>query len=150
MHQAAYHFIKALGVLSLMKTKRKLTQKAGAKDDKGVGVEDDEADDEDEAIIDVSMDIEASADDAEAMAATTVVDYDSGDTLGKLLALVNQVQMSSNGVREFLAHACNLHSIKPIELLLGFGHGGEVFLTVLRQHLMCKRYVKPYIPWIIV
>lgn len=120
MHRAAYHFIKALGVPSLMKTKRKLTRKGGAEDeeDNEADGQDDEGEGEDEADIDVSLDVEASADDAEAMAGTTIVDYDPGDTLGKLLGLVNQVRMSSDGVREFLAHACNLHGIKPIELLL--------------------------------
>ena len=68
--------------------------------------------------VNVSMDLEASADDVEAMAATTIVDFDPGDTLGKILALVNQICISSDGVREFLAHACNMCEVKPIELLL--------------------------------
>jgi hypothetical protein len=76
MHCVAYHFIKALGIPSLTKTKRKLTKKGGAEDDN----EDNDADGEDEADIDVSMDIEASPDDAEAIAATTVIDYDPSDT----------------------------------------------------------------------
>ena len=64
------------------------------------------------------MDIDASADDTDAMIGTTVTSYDPGDTLGKLLAFVNQVRMSSEGVREYLARACVLQSIKPIELRL--------------------------------
>ena len=77
----------------------------------------DEAED-DEADIDVSMEIDASADDADAMFATTVTDFDPSDALGKLLAFVNQVRMSSEGVREYLAHACVIQSIAPIELRL--------------------------------
>ena len=57
---------------------------------------------EDEADIDTSMDIDTSADDAEAMEATMVVDFDPGDTLGKIMALVNQLRMSSEIVREYL------------------------------------------------
>ena len=53
-------------------------------------MEDVEADD-DKADIDVSMDIDASTDDTDAMIGTTVTSYDPGDTLGKLLAFVNQV-----------------------------------------------------------
>ena len=74
-------------------------------------------DDEDEAI-DVSMAIEADADDLEAMAATMVVDYHPGDTLGKLMALVNQLRMSSEGTREYLFRTCIMQNVKPIELLL--------------------------------
>jgi hypothetical protein len=106
MHRAAYHFIKALGISSLS---RKQKQKQGA---------DDEEDDDDGTDIDVSMDIEASADDVEAMADTMVVDFELGDTVGKLLAFVNQVRISSEGVCEYLAHCCRLQDVKPIELLL--------------------------------
>jgi hypothetical protein len=113
MHRAAYHFIKALGLLSSMNSKRKVTQKTQAPDT----TEDVEAED-DEADIDVSMDVDASADDTDAIVGTTVTSYDPGDTLGKLLAFVNQVRMSSEGVREYLARACVLQSIKPIELRL--------------------------------
>ena len=68
--------------------------------------------------VDDKADIDASADDTDAMNGTTVTTYDPGDTLGKLLDFVNQVQMSSEGVHEYLAHACVLQSIKPIKLRL--------------------------------
>ena len=68
--------------------------------------------------IDVSLEIDASADDAEAMMDATVTSFDPGNTLGKLLAFVNQVWMSSEGVREYLARACVLQDIKPLELRL--------------------------------
>jgi len=131
MHRAAYHFIKALGIPALMKTKKTLQTRAaknnGDVEDEDAQEEDaqeedaqeeEEEEEEDEADIDVSMDLEASADDLEAMAATTVVDFDPGDTLGKILALVNQIRMSSDGVREYLAHACAMSNLKAIELLL--------------------------------
>jgi len=139
MHHAAYHFIKALGIPALMKTKKTL-QTCAAKNNGDVEDEDAQEEDtqeedmqeedmqeedtqeveeeEDEADIDVSMDLEASADDLEAMAATTIVDFDPGNMLGKILALVNQIQMSSDGVREYLAHACAMSNLKAIELLL--------------------------------
>ncbi len=80
MHCAAYHFIKALGIKSLT---RKRQRKGGA--------EDDEENEDDEADVDVSMEIEASADDVEAMADTMDIDFELGDTVGKLLGFVNQV-----------------------------------------------------------
>ena len=120
MHRAAYSFIKALGIPSLTTVKRKISQTAANSDaERDSETDDDSLDDEDnEANIDVSMEIEADPDDAEAMAATTVVDYDPGDTLGKLMAFVNQVRMSSEGVREYLIQCCIMHRLNPIELLL--------------------------------
>jgi hypothetical protein len=120
MHRAAYHFIKALGIPSLMKTKKALKARTAEDDDHDMEAEvvEDEDLEDDDADVDVSMELEASADDPEAMAATTVVDFDPGDTLGKILALVNQIRMSSDGVREYLAHACAICKVQAIELLL--------------------------------
>jgi hypothetical protein len=118
MHRAAYSFIKALGVPSLTTVKRKLSRTGGDVDtERGYETEDDGVE-EDDTDIDVSMEIEADPADPKAMAATTIVDYDPGDTLGKLMAYVNQVRMSSEGVREYLMHCCVMHSLNPIELLL--------------------------------
>jgi hypothetical protein len=121
MHRAAYSFIKALGVPSLMTVKRKISKTAGNREAEG-GHENEDDDFEklegDEADVDISMEIEADPDDTEAMAATTIVDYDPGDTLGKLMAFVNQVRMSSEGVREYLMQCCAMHKLSPIELLL--------------------------------
>ena len=124
MHRAAFHFIKALGVPSRVTGKRKRSRKdaENGDDENDDGTEDDDAakigDEEDDADIDISMDVDASANDAEAMAETLLVDFEPGDTLGKLLAFVNQVRVSSEDVRDYLAHACVMHNIKSIELRL--------------------------------
>jgi hypothetical protein len=120
MHRAAYHFIKALSIPSLMTTKRNFrTAACNINDEDGDGWSDTEnIADDDEEDISTSMDIDASPDDVEAMLATTTVDYDPGDTLGKIMAFVNQVRMSSEGVRDYLRHSCNIRGIKPIELRL--------------------------------
>ena len=118
MHRAAYHFIKALGIPSLTKTRRKTSQ--GSADDENpngvIQAKDNEG--EDEADINTSIDIDASADDAEAMEATMVVNFDPGDTLGKIMALVNQLRVSSEIVHEYLAHVCQLQNIKVLEIRL--------------------------------
>jgi hypothetical protein len=75
-----------------------------------------ELDDEDN--VDVCTDIEASSDDVEAMASTTVTDFEPGDVLGKLLAFINQVRVSSEGVRDHLDRACVVHQLKVIQLRL--------------------------------
>ncbi len=102
----------------MAKIKRKVSQRSGQMDSRTEGDADKDDADEDDADIDVSMVIEADADDAEAMAATTVVDFDPGDTLGKLMAFVNQLQMSSEEVQDYLFCTCTIQNVKPIEILL--------------------------------
>ena len=113
MHRAAYHFIKALSISLLTTTKRQLH--AAELDHGGNG---DKFEIQDNDDIDVSLEIEAAADDVEAMASTTLVNFEPGDILGKLLAFVNQVRMSSEGVRDYLKHACVVHQLKPMQLCL--------------------------------
>jgi hypothetical protein len=109
LHRAAYHFIKALHIPSFTKAKRNL--QAGAEP-----AEEENEDDSDD--IDMSTEIEASSDDVAAMASTTVTDFEPGDVLGKLLAFVNQVRMSSEGVRVYLEHVCAVNQLNPIKLCL--------------------------------
>lgn len=101
--------------------KRKVSKREGK--DREVDKPDDNEDasehnneDKDDDSEDVA--IEADANDPEAMAATMIVDYDPGDAPGKLMALVNQLQMSSEGTRKYLFHTCIMQNVKPIELLL--------------------------------
>ena len=112
MYRAAYHFIKTLHIPSVMKTNSTLRE-----------VEEDENNNEPEDLydgddIDISTEIEASSDDVAAMASTTATDFEPGDVLGKLLAFVNQVRMSSEGVRAYLEHVCADNQLKPIKLRL--------------------------------
>ena len=145
IHHAAYSFIKALGVPSLTTVKHKLARTAGDVDtERGHDTKDDSVE-EDDSDIDVSMEIEADPADPETMAATTIVDYDPGDTLGKLMAYVNQVRMSSEGVREYLMQCCVMHSLDPIELLLwirtrwgSLTHCLEKTLSI--QKVCCHQY----------
>jgi hypothetical protein len=123
MHRAAFHFIRALGVPSRVTGKRKRSQKGADSEDDDDAENDDDAEAEDEDTddsndIDTLMDVDASADDVEAMGETLIVDFEPGDTVGKLLAFVNQVRMSSEDVREYLAHSCRMNNIKAIELRL--------------------------------
>ena len=132
MHRAAYHFIRALGVPSMAKIKGKISQRKGKNraesndnDNEGemenreqVDNVDEDEDLEDLEDVDVSMAIEADVEDLEAMAAITVTDYNPGDTLGKLMAFVNQLRMSSELTREYLIRMCIMQNLKPIELLL--------------------------------
>ena len=90
MHRAAYHFIKTLHIPSITQTKRTIQ------------AVDEDGNNDDSEDIDVSTEIEASSDDVVAMALTTTTNFKPGDVLGKLLAFVNQVRMSSEGVCAYL------------------------------------------------
>jgi hypothetical protein len=93
-----------------MKTKRTLQAAAEELEEN-----DDNSDDDD---IDTSTEIEASSDDVAAMASTTMTNFEPGDVLGKILAFINQVRMSSEGVHAYLEHLCVVHQLKPIKLCL--------------------------------
>jgi hypothetical protein len=129
MHRAAYHFIKALHIPS--STQTKCSNKA------------DENDDSED--IDVSSEIDASSDDVAAMALTTTTMFEPGDVLGKLLAFVNQVRMSSEGVRAYLDHVCAVHQLKPIKLRLwvrtrwgSMSHCLESALAIQKVRMYCN------------
>jgi hypothetical protein len=130
MHRTAYHFIRELNVPLTRKgckSKSCTKDRAEAKDANVPKSENNEVDDndaegdlmgDDDLDVNVSMDIDASADDTEAMMGIMIVNFDTGDTLGKLLAFINQVYMSSEGVHQYLTEMCVMHHIKPIELCL--------------------------------
>jgi hypothetical protein len=130
MHCTAYHFIRELNVLLTRKgckSKSCTKDRAEAKDANVPKSENNEVDDndaegdltgDDDPDVNVSMNIDASADDAEAMMGTTIIDFDTGDMLEKLLAFINQVHMSSEGVHQYLTEMCIMHHIKPIKLYL--------------------------------
>ena len=114
MHRAAYHFIKTLHIPSFAKSKRALQPDEG-NNNQPQDLDELEGDDDD---IDMSTEIEASSNDAAAMASTTMTNFEPGDVLGKLLAFINQVRMSSEGVRAYLDHVCAVNQVKPIKLRL--------------------------------
>ena len=120
MHRAVYHFIRELGVSSTRRRNTKSKTLFDNEDDLDINLTEpeDNLDADDDADINTSMNIEASADDAEAMMATTIVDFKQGDMLGKLLTFINQVHMSNKGIQDLLAQMCKMHMIKPIELHL--------------------------------
>ena len=72
IHFMATHFIKALDITSLSKTKQQII--------------------EDNFDVDVSMNIEASIDNAKAIQMSMVMDFDPGDVIGKLMAFISQLQ----------------------------------------------------------
>ena len=94
IHLMATHFIKALGIFSLSKTKQQI-----------------------DFDVDVSMDIEALTDDAEAIQMSMVTDFDAGNVVRKLMAFIAQLWQCSEDTRKYLeclavSYNCPLLKIK--------------------------------------
>ena len=100
MHCAAYYFIRELSVSLTRRRYTKSKTLVNDEDDLDINLTEpeDDLDADDDADIDTLMNIEASADDVEAMMATTIVNFEPGDTLEKLLTFINQVCMSNKGI----------------------------------------------------
>ena len=88
--------------------------------DKGQESDEDDAagDDAGDFEIDDNPNIEATADDKEAMLGTTITDFEPGDVVGKVMAFVNQVRASSEPTRDFLKQLCPTNGCKPREFKL--------------------------------
>ena len=122
IHLMATHFIKALGIPSLSKTKNQID----AKDDFDV---------------DVSMDIEASTDNAEAIQMSTVTEFAAGDVVGKLMAFIAQLWQCSEGTRKYLEHLAVSYGCRPLEIKIWvrtrWGSLSDCFHVILILQKVC-------------
>ncbi|PPR06396.1 hypothetical protein CVT24_002491 [Panaeolus cyanescens] len=114
MHLGPCHFIKALGVMGLMSTKKCVHEKqttASVEDDS----DDEEINPKDEYNEDLDVDtnplLEADSSNPDALLATLVVEFDPGDTLGKALAFVNQLRACSTTVLDFFEQICSTFKV---------------------------------------
>lgn len=133
------HFVKALGMSSRSQTLQRIgVHSENSVDvDHGHDVEPVSNEEYDEDLdIDTRMDAEAFPDEPEAILASTNADFDAGDVIGKVMAFINQVRMSSilmqemlsdfinqvrmssEGTREYLKELCVSNSLPPLELKL--------------------------------
>ncbi|KAN0105155.1 hypothetical protein V8E52_011317 [Russula decolorans] len=91
----ACHFVTALNVPGIGRTKKKIHAPGSAQQDL--------ADEFEESFdVDISIDVEALPNDAEAMHAAFDISFEPGDVVGKLLAFIAQVRACSDDVREYL------------------------------------------------
>jgi hypothetical protein len=103
MHLMACHFVKALKIAPLARVKQQLHAKGNDDETEGTNEEDEEAgDDEDELDVDTSMEVEASADDVEALREASLTDFEPGDVVGKLMAFVSQLRSCGEDTRDYL------------------------------------------------
>jgi hypothetical protein len=126
IHLMASHFVAALGIKGLGKTKKKLHGGSSGTDrptvEAGETASGDELEDFDEFNeefdVDTNMDIEASAEDNEAMRDALLTTFDAGDVIGKLMAFIAQLRCSNEGTGEYLAQICTSLGCVSLEIKL--------------------------------
>ena len=96
MHLMACHFIKALNIPLLAHVKEHLHGREAAVEGA------DEVSDNEELDIDTSIEVEASADDAEALREASMTDFEPGDVVGKKMALIAQLHSCREDTRDYL------------------------------------------------
>ena len=95
IHLMATHFIKALGIPSLSRTKQQI---------------------EDGFNVDVSMDPEASTDDAKEIQMSMITDFNAGNVIEKLMAFIAQLWQCSEDTRKYLEHLALSYGYPPLKL----------------------------------
>ncbi|KAF8622966.1 hypothetical protein AX15_006605, partial [Amanita polypyramis BW_CC] len=111
IHLMASHFVGALDVPGLARTKRKVhSQRQPALDEElseGLAADndnDDKDDDEhDDFDVETCTEVEATVDDAEAILAASNASFEPGDIVGKLLALIAQLRSSGQDTCNYFA-----------------------------------------------
>ena len=88
----AAHFIKKLNIQGLQSTKRALSQNNSTTLQNGENLDDEYGKDFD---IEMCMEAEASPTEADATLEAYSTDFVAGDTVGKLMAFISQIQASS-------------------------------------------------------
>jgi hypothetical protein len=157
VHLMASHFVSALHVPGLAKAKAKIHASAHCKGSmdydrdppidvdsstESVGGDGESMDDEErvdefdiEFDVETSMEMEALADDAEAMHAALSTEFDAGDVVGKLLGFIAQIRASSEDTRGYLAQLAMKQGCPVLEIKLWFctrwGSLSDCFCTVL-------------------
>ncbi len=125
IHLMASHFVAALGIKGLGKTKRRLhggSSDADRPTETCETASSNESEDCDkfneEFDVDMNMDIEASAEDTEAMREALLTTFDTGDVIGKLMAFIAQLRCSNEGTRDYLAQICASLGCASLEIKL--------------------------------
>ena len=74
--------------------------------------------DDDKFDVDTSMEVEPSADDAEALLETSNVEFDAGDVVGKLMAFIAQICLCGEDTRDYLKKLCEVQGFPQWEIKL--------------------------------
>ncbi|KAJ2912911.1 hypothetical protein MD484_g7495, partial [Candolleomyces efflorescens] len=115
-HLGPSHFVKALNVVGIVASKKRLHHQSTPNeesDDEDVAPEDEYDEDLDP---DTSMDLEADESDPLAVQEAQITDFEPGDVMGKLLAFLNQLRSSSEPTRIHFETVCKNVGIQPRKL----------------------------------
>jgi hypothetical protein len=127
----ACHFVTALNVPGIGRTKAKIH-----------AAQQEPNEFEESFDVDISMEVEASPDDAEAMQAVFDVTFEVGDVVGKLLAFIAQLRACSDDVREYLLQIATSLGCPSWEIKLWvrtrWGSLSDCFRTVLAIQKVCS------------
>jgi hypothetical protein len=128
----ACHFIKALNITSLTRVKQQLhgkesRRKEAEEETEGTDEEAEGNDGEaeagdgnsvDELDIDTNMEVEPSADDADALREASVTDFEPGDVVGKMMALIAQLRSCGEDTRDYLKKLGDMQGCPQWEIKL--------------------------------
>jgi uncharacterized protein YacL (UPF0231 family) len=124
----ACHFVKALKIAPLARVKQQLHGAKGKEAEEEAEGMDEEAerndeeaeasDDDDDLDVDTSMEVEASADDAEALCEASVTDFEPGDVVGKLMAFISQLRSCGEDTRDYLKKLADVLGLPQWEIKL--------------------------------
>ncbi len=129
------HFVTALNVPGIGRTKAKIHAPGSAQQ---------ELDDFEESFdVDISLEVEALPDDAEAMHAAFDVTFEAGDVVGKLMAFIAQLRSCSDHVREYLMQMATSLGCPSWEIKLWvhtrWGSLSDCFRTVFAIQKVCYK-----------
>lgn len=123
MHLMASHFVAALGIPSLQKSRHHVHGT-------NIGDEYDE-----ELDVETNTNIEVSEDDVEAVRAASITDFNPGDVVGKLMAFIAQLRMCGEDTRDYLKELAVANNCPSWEIKLWvrtrWGSLSDCFRTVL-------------------
>jgi hypothetical protein len=130
----ACHFVTALNVPGLGRTKAKIHAPDSAQQELNEF--------EESFDVDISMEVEALPDDAEAMHAAFDISFEAGDVVGKLMAFIAQLHACSDDVREYLLQIATSLGCPSWEIKLWvrtrWGSLSDCFRTVLAIQKVCS------------
>jgi hypothetical protein len=136
----ASHFIAALGIPALGKTKQRLRGPMTDNNNESEG-----GDEYDEDLdVETSMEAEASADDVQAVLAASMADFEAGDVIGKVMAFIAQIRACGEDTRDYLKALTVSSGCPTWELKLWvrtrWGSLSDCFRVVLGMREVCGKH----------
>ena len=141
IHLMACHFVTALNIPGIRRTKQKLCQQANGLD-KG---EEGELNEVNKPFdVDTSMEVEASSDDVEAICAALNTNFNADNIVGKLLAFIAQLRSCGEDTCNYLTQLAAKQGCPEWEIKLWiwthWGSLSDCFCTALTLQKVCHVY----------